>query len=283
MQISQRANHWQFSCSNPTDGTRPTTPGMGVAVTPAQNAYGAYVNLLLSSDTTDDIWLIEINVNNIGISGSARDGMITIGVDTAGGTSYTDTISNLVCGPASAVGGATFGLGVTFRFPLRIPAGSSVGVKGSVNSATLTAFNVGIAAWGRPTAPETVRAGAWVDTYGANTATSAGTGVTEGGVPDGAFVLLGTLARPCWALEYGIGCSNATMVNALIKTDIVAGINAITYLILNALSAKSTLESITRGQALASFDGQTGVALYGHVQSNNNNTGHSLAVYAIGG
>lgn len=283
----QRANQWQFTCGNPANGVRPTTPGMGVATTPAQNAYGAYVQLLAAATITDDIWLFEIGVSNIANSGSARDGMITIGIDNAGGTSYTDTIVDLVCGPAGAVGSSAFGTGVSFRFPLRIPAGSSVGVKGSVNSATLTAFSVAIAAWGKPTAPETVRVASWVDTYGASLATSAGTAITEGTASEGADVLIGTLARPCWALEYGIGCSNGTMVNALMKTDILLGSSSAAaqgnFSMFNALSAKSTIESITKPPGLVSVDGQSGLNFYGRIQSTNNNTGHSLAVYAIGG
>lgn len=284
MQSGARANDWRFQAQIPVAGTRPSGTAWGVSVTPAQNAYGAYVQLMAAATITDDIWLLEIVITNIAISTAARDGMITIGVDTAGGTAYVDTIIDLVCGPAIVL---LTGGGVVYKFNLKIPAGSSIGVKGSVNSATLTAFQVGLKVWGDPTDPTAQRAGSYVDSYGANLATSAGTAVTEGTASEGAYVAIGTLTRPCFAIEYGIGFGCTTMVAASIKTDIAIGDATNKQLVIVDAHAQTTAtEQIAKPESLTPCNGSTGSTFYGRTQHGNNATAPtnvSIAVYAVGG
>ena len=83
-------------------GVRPAA-AYGTSVTPGNNTYSSYVDLL--SATSEDSDWIEININSIGTSATATDTLVTIGVDPAGGTSYTDFIPHLLAsaaGPYSA-------------------------------------------------------------------------------------------------------------------------------------------------------------------------------------
>jgi hypothetical protein len=133
-----RVNEWLYTVSSRGITTRPSTL-LSKSVTPAQNAYGSYTQLIAGASVTDDCYEFELLVGTVAIAASARDCLVTIGIDEAGGTSYTrglerhrrrdQRVTYFSAGSFNAVG---------FRIPLRIKAGTSVAIKASVNSATLT-------------------------------------------------------------------------------------------------------------------------------------------------
>jgi hypothetical protein len=147
-----RVNEWLYTVSSRGITTRPSTL-LSKSVTPAQNAYGAYTQLLAGASVTDDCYEFDLFVGTVAIAASARDCLVTIGIDEAGGTSYTPVWSDIVVGPAGVYFSAGAYNAVGFRIPLKIKAGTSVAIKASVNSATLTAIVADCILRGRPTRP----------------------------------------------------------------------------------------------------------------------------------
>ncbi len=277
------SNEFGLIIHSTADGTQPAA-GMGAAVTPGNNAYGAYVSLIRGASLTDDCYELEICINNVGISATARDCVVSLALDPTGGTSFTVSLADLVAGPAvphTALGGGTW-----YRFPIFIKAGTSIGVAGAVNSATLTAFNVFCRAKCRPSRPDAIKVGTYIDQFGVTLAASAGTGITEGTVSDGTFVQLGAaLTRPCWYWEFGYGNNNTNVAQGAIYVDIAIGastsVNKVA--IANAFVLKNGTEQFTKNPSGAYARGAAGDLVFGRAQASAANTGSSIAAYGVGG
>jgi hypothetical protein len=202
------SNEFQLRISNVADGTRPAS-SFGTSITPGNNSYGSYTQLL--SATSDDAYEVWVCVSGVGVSAAAHSSMVTIGVDTAGGTTYTDLIPDLVCGPAGAFAGTAGEGGVWFRFPLFIPAGSTVAAKGSRSNGT-SAFQVLVVLHCQPTHPELLRCGTFVRAFGASVSTSQGTSITAGTTSEGSYTSLGTISdSELWYWEVGFGSDSSTI------------------------------------------------------------------------
>ncbi|MBA3421646.1 MAG: hypothetical protein H0U12_07105 [Thermoleophilaceae bacterium] len=283
--LSPYVNEFLYEVNRITDGTQPAG-GQGVSVTPAQNAFGTYAQILGTASSLPidfDCYELEILVNNSAITGTARDTMVTIGFDEAGGTTYTDKILHLVCGPTSlaADSGEWPAGGVTFKFPLRIKAGTSIAAKASVNSATLTAFQVSAIVRGKPTHPELIWAGSGVETIGASTGTSAGTGITSGGADEGAYTLLGSSTKRYRYMELGVGYNSAGMFYSANWVDIGIDAASTRRVIRNADFRTDTNETLTKRVALTPANVPAGSAIYARVQSTTASQTPSIAVYGV--
>ncbi len=279
-------NEFALTIESIADGTQPnvTTYG-GVSVTPAQNAYDAYAQVIAGSSVTDECQEIEIHISGIGASTAARDGMVTIGFDLAGGTSYTDKIVDLVCGPAARTGGGDGQECVKFMFPLRVPAGCSIGAKASVNSATLTAIRVKCVLRGRPTHPEHIWVGNFVTTFGADITTSAGTAITPGGASDSAWLQLGSaLTTPLHYWEFGYGINDATMQQGEVVIDIGLGdASNKRRVIANAEVFTQSIEIISKAPQGRYAHGAVGDIVYARAQrAGTPDSANSIAVYGVG-
>ena len=126
------------------DGTRPAA-AWGTSVTPGNNTYGSYAALISGASVTDDAHGILININSVSTSTAAKDCIVTIGIDPAGGASYTAFIEHLLCSCAGAYASAQCGAGgVNYYFPVRVPSGSSIAAKASVNNATVGTVRVAV-------------------------------------------------------------------------------------------------------------------------------------------
>src|SRR5690606_34323542 len=124
-------------------------------VTPGNNTYGSYAEVISDSSVTSDAFGILININSVSVGSSARDAILTIGIDPAGGTTYTDFISDLLCSCAPTyVRGSS---GAWYYFPVFIKAGTSIAAKGSVNNSTVGTMHVNVQLMCKPTRPELVR------------------------------------------------------------------------------------------------------------------------------
>lgn len=277
-------NEWGLVIPSTADGTRPNNAGFGSSITPGNNAYGSYVSLIAGASLTDDVYLIDICVNNVGIASTARDCVVSLGLDPAGGTSFTGVV-DLVCGPAALYGSGSLLGGTWYRFPYFIKAGTSIGMAGAVNSATLTAFSAYVVCYCRPSRPDAVTVGTYIDQYGVALASSAGTAITPGTTSDGAFTALGTAMRPGWWMEFGYGVNNSAMSAAMIHADVAIGSGAS---LKSAIS--NAMVSTTSGDQLAKHRGADGVAIvatgdviYGRSQAGAGTVGHSMAAYVVGG
>ncbi|MEQ1734883.1 MAG: hypothetical protein ABL886_00465 [Rhodoglobus sp.] len=225
---------------------------------------------------------LQIGFANTNLASNSNAGLATIGIDLAGGTTYTDWISNVICGPTSNVeDGYT-----QYYFPIRIPNGASLGIKAQGGSATPPAnpdcqFKI----FCKPTRPECIRVGSFVRTYGAVTATSEGTAVTPGGVSEGTYVELGTLADEIWGWEFGVTCTAAAIGAAVSHTDIAVGdaTNKI-RVIRNHVTTHGTSEVMAKLMTAFQFgEGPNGSKVYGRMQMEGTQTGCSLIAYGIGG
>jgi hypothetical protein len=278
-------NEWGLIISSIADGTRPTI-AMGTSITPAQNAYGSYSTLISGASLTDDVYEIEICVCNVAIGGTARDSVAALGIDPAGGTSFTK-VTDLVCGPAAGYTGVSVNVGGYFyRFPYFIKAGTSIGMAMSVNSATVTSVNAFVRCRCRPSRPDLVPVGKWIDSYGVTLASSNGTGITPGTTSEGTLVALGTASRAGWWVEFGYGCNNSAMQAGIIDVDLAVGNGSnLKFPILNHPVADSSSDSLSKRPGAGRYClVANGDILYGRAQTGATlETGHSMAAYVVGG
>ncbi len=200
--------------------TRPAST-IGTSITPLQNSFSTYAEILSDTNVTRDCYGILINVNGLNVSTAAKDALCTIGIDTAGGTSYVDLIPNLLVSCAWAYTAAPGGH--WYYFPIYIPAGSAIAAKGSVNNAAPGTFRVAVRLFGAPSDPSSIVCGQGVEAIGVVTASSRGTAVTSGTTSEGSWTSLGTTTRNCFAWQYGMGVNDGTMTALLYHADLSYG------------------------------------------------------------
>jgi len=275
-------NEWGLIIESVADGTRPTA-AWGTSITPGNNVYGAYAQVLTA--TSDETFLFRITLASFFVSAASRNALVTIGIDPAGGTSYTDLISDLVasCAPNafSALPGPT-----VYEFPLRIPAGATVAAKASVNNATVGTGRVSIQLFGRPSRPELVKAGTFVTTFGSSPASSSGTAITPGTTAEGAFTQIGSaLTVPLWYWEFGLGINNATMANNNQHVDLALGDATNKKIVIpNGIVAETSSETLAKLTLGRNGLGAVGDLVYARAQTGPNaaSTGMSIIAYGVG-
>ena len=117
--------HQDFKWQLASTSTRPAA-AYGSVITPGLNTMGSWVQLLTGAQMANDAYGILININNSSTSATTRNILLDVGVDNAGGTSYTVKIPYLMGGHASPynIGSG----GIWYYFPLFIPKSSGVPV-----------------------------------------------------------------------------------------------------------------------------------------------------------
>lgn len=199
-------------------GANPSST-IGTLVTPgASNAEGSWTQVASSGNIAQDCYWIYLRIGDNNTANNSKPQLLDIGVDPAGGTSYTAVISNLVMGMASS---ATVGY-KTFCFPLFIKAGSSVAVRIQGANATAGTVRVGVKFYGQPTRPENVPVGTIAQTFGSIT-NSNGTSFTPGNAADGAWVSLGTANAPLWWWQLGVQIDNGSQSTHYTYIDLAVG------------------------------------------------------------
>jgi hypothetical protein len=159
-----------------------------------------------------------IAVGGGNLTAVAKNHLLDIGVDPAGGTSYTAVISNISCGQTQAV---TTGWD-EFVFPFFVKAGSSVAVR--VQGSHTTAGTVRVVAdfFGRPTNPEMVPCGTYSETIGTIT-NSNGPTIVAGSTAEGAWTSIGTTAKDLWNWTLGYQLNNGTITASYYAVDLAYG------------------------------------------------------------
>lgn len=201
-------------------GANPAS-GAGTSVTPgASNAEGSWTQIASAANIARDTYWILLTVSGGATSGSQKDHLLDIGVDPAGGTSYTAQISNIICG-------YTAGLNVapgarTYMVPLYIKAGSTVAVRAQGNNATAGTLRVQAKFLGDPVNPENVPIGQYSETIGTIT-NSGGVSFTPGNAADGTWVSLGTTAKNLWWWQLCPQVSNGTITTLFTYVDLAVG------------------------------------------------------------
>jgi hypothetical protein len=281
-----RVNEYLYQQSSRGLTTRPNIL-LTKSVTPAQNAYGSYTTLIAGANLTEDVYELDVYVGTIAISAAARDGMFQIGVDPTGGTSFSPIVADVVAGPAAVFFQNAVG-GTAYRFPILIRAGSSVGIAGSVNSATLTAFLADCFVRGKPTRPDLIPlVGQFVRSYGASIATSAGTTVVPGTSAEGLWYEIGTLVDTIGYFEVGYGINDSTMTTIQYDVDIAIGDATNKRIVAQGITfMASANETLSKGIGQGFYaQGNPGDKLYARSQSSNNtiDDNQSIAIYGVGG
>ena len=277
-------NEWGLIIESVADGTRPATTTWGTSVTPGNNAYGSYAQVLTA--TSDETYLCRIMISAIGVSGAAKDCLVTIGIDPAGGTSYTDFIVDLSASNAPNL----VSLGLLphiYEFPVIIPSGATVAAKASVNNATVGTARVALTLFGRPSRPELVKAGTFVTTFGSTPASSSGTAITPGTASEGAWTQIGSaLTVPLWHWEWGIAVNSATMANNLHLVDIGLGDASNKKIVVpNGIAGESASEGLAKMTQGRNGLGAVGDIVYARVQTGPNaaTANTSIIVHGVGG
>src|SRR5688572_15189701 len=126
-----------------------TTPGTSV-IPGASNVEGSWTQIASSSNIADDIYWTHFRITDGGTSAAAKGHLLDLGVDPAGGTSYTEVIANIVCGMSGNDGNPQ----PHFLFPLFIKSGSSVAVRVQGSNATAGTLRVSARFYGDPSRPE---------------------------------------------------------------------------------------------------------------------------------
>lgn len=213
---------FQWEYSN-VSATRPNTAGWGTSHTPSTTAdtFSTYATLVSSANITQDVYGVMLCFNNAASSNTIRNTLVNIGVDTAGGTSFSTRIPDLYASSASPLAGS--GMGVWYYFPLYIPSGSSIGIQ--AGSTTATAFHTAIWLYGLPRRPEAIRTGSYVTAFGATRGTSwRGTNVTLGTTNEGLFTPIGSATTQShWWWQAGWGQADASQSLQAVTLDIAAG------------------------------------------------------------
>ncbi len=184
------------------DATPSTTIGTSVTSGGSANTLGSWTQVLTAL-SRDAHW-ISIAMSGNQLTGNQRDVLFDIGVDPAGGTSYTAVKTWL-----SASCAASIGTSPAYCFPLYIPAGATVAIRAQCNAASI-ATKFAVRAWGDPSFPEMFPRGIYQELVGSITG-SAGVGFTPGNGAWGSWQLIGTTSRPLWFWQFGVGVSSATM------------------------------------------------------------------------
>ena len=275
-----QTNEWGLTISS-IDGVRPGT-STGTSVTPTNNTTGGtFATLIASGTLTEDAYAIELCVNNVGISGAARDCIVTLGLDPAGGTSFTDTV-NLLCGQASTMN--NLGIGHKFWFPLWIKAGTTIGARASVNSATVTAIQAYAKVFCKPRRPELIWCGQKIEELGLTIGSSTGTSVTAGTASEGSWTSIGTTTRSHRFYEFGFGMNDAATTNNAYAVDVSVGDASNKKIIIaDHVIGTRDVEMASKPSCPTWARSTAGDVVYARTQAGPNAAStHSIAVYAMG-
>ena len=257
----------------------------GPTITPGNNAYGSYTQLIAGASVTDDVYGIWININAMAVSGSARDALVKIGVDPAGGSSYTDFVVDLSGSCAGAANGTGLG-GIVYYFPLRVRAGTSIALAASVNNGTVGTCSAWCWLKSKQSHPERARIGSFVRTFGSTLASSSGTALTPGTNAKGSYVQLGSaLVEPLWFWQIGVFNNNAVGNNNPLAFDLALGTASNKRIVIADLPIiANTAEALHYVSLGAEAVGAPGDLVYARAAAQGApSTGWSAAAYGIGG
>ncbi len=207
---------WQYS--NVTS-TR-LVAGWGTSHTSgAAPNFSTYATLVTAANVTNDVYGIELVFSNAFLSATTRNLLVNIGVDNAGGTTFITKIPALMAGHA---GSMIVGGGITYYFPLYIPAGSSIGIQAT--GTTAFAFNTAIKLFGQPRRPDAVRVGSYITNFGTTTTGALGTAITLGTTARGTYTQVGAATtRSHWWWQMGYSYVDTNVAAGSVAFDMAAG------------------------------------------------------------
>lgn len=212
-------NIWGWSFTN-SDSAQATNIGTAVTPTVSSGAPTTFTQVATGANIAYDVYWVIIGIFGGNTTGQIKNHALDIGVDPAGGSSYTAVISNILCGQTGAFG--TNG-GYWCAFPLSIRAGSSVGVRVRGSYTTAGTVRVLTTFFGRPSKPEICPVGSYSETLGFTAASTAGVSFTPGNGAEGAWAVIGSATRDLWWWQLGFTIANTTTTAAITHVDLAYG------------------------------------------------------------
>lgn len=201
-------------------GSNPAST-IGTSVTPgASNNLGSWTQIASGANIANDVVGFYLQVHAGSTATASKPQLMDIGVDPAGGTSYTAIISSFQIGASPTLAQAG---NREHYFPFGIKAGSSVAVRIRGANATAGTVRVVMRFYGRASNPLMVPVGTFSETLGAVTASSEGTSFTPGNAADGGWVDLGATTRDMWWWQLGYCISNGTITAEYTYIEIAYG------------------------------------------------------------
>lgn len=217
--LCTNANEFNWSVNN--YGSTYTNTGFGTQITAHASAHtkGDTVELIATAALTEDCYGISISFVGGNAAGTAKNFLVDIMVDEAGGTSWSVKIPDLLVG-SPAITQRNY----RYYFPIFIKAGSSVGARMQANVGALT-LRCGIKLLGKPSRIELLKYGHTVETYGVQPATnSSGTAITPGTSAMGAYTAsIGTTSRDYWFWQMGWATADGSITAGQYAFDIAVG------------------------------------------------------------
>lgn len=260
----------------------------GNTMTPGNNTYGSFASIISGASVTDDVYGFWLCIDGSAVSGAARNCLVKIGLDPAGGTSFSQLLISDLSGSCagfnsqfnSAVGG------IWYWFPLFIKAGTSIGSAASVNNATVGACQAYVRLHCKPSRPDLLRVGTFVRTFGSTPASSSGTAITPGTGAKSSYVQLGSAtADNLWWWNLGVFCNNNAMNDNMSFWDLAIGDASNKRNVIPDQwvipSSSETLAFRSYGGYAQSAPGDLVYARAGGISASP--TGMSVAAYAVGG
>lgn len=184
------------------------TPGAAVASSTTANTEGSWVQVASATNIANDVDGFHLMIHGYSAATNTRTALVDVGVDPAGGTSYTELISDIL------VGGVPTGTSNTLEmfFPIKIKKGSTVAVRqlarwGAISMRVATRF------FGSPTSKGIFPVGSYSETLGSGVTIPKGTEFTPGNAADGTWTSLGVTTKPLWWWQLGYSIYN-TVVTA---------------------------------------------------------------------
>lgn len=279
----QSAQSWTYDNWGANPGS-----AIGTSVVPgASNALGNWTQIASSANIAQDVYGIYVQIHTGATSAAIKNHLVDIGVDPAGGTSYTAIISDFAVGasPSLSQAGAR-----EFYFPFFIRAGSSVAARVRGSNATAGTVRVAARFYGRRSQPEVFPVGSYSQTFGAVTASSRGTTITPGNAADGAWLDLGAVTNPLWWWQLGYGIDNATITAEYTYFELAHGDSTNKHTIFKMMHGGTTSETCglaAQTQLLWHAAYQpvpAGANIYVRARCNNApDTGYHVNVLGIGG
>lgn len=189
-------------CTDNYASTPATTVGT-LFTAGANNVDGTAVSCIAA--LAHDVHKIRLRINGVGTSGSDVQAAGDLLIDPAGGTSWSELITDLVCGFTGASSQAIY---TRYDFPLWIPAGASIGWRcKQSHTADMTSGRILVEAYGEPANPAMWWCGSGVETAGISD--SKGTAITSDNASFGSWTSVGSPTTRLWkSVQMGINGSD---------------------------------------------------------------------------
>jgi len=198
-------------------GTSPSaTPGTSISSSTSANTKGSWTQVLSALASTG--YGIYVRLSDAASSSEDRQHLVDIGVDPAGGSSYSVVLPDLNGGNVPAISNGC----VEYYFPIVLPAGATVAARTQHQAAAARTIRVGVQVDLRPTVPWAWPAGAIVERIG-TISSSRGVSFTPGNAADGSWTSLGTLTYATTWVQLGYALSAAVANAERTYVDLGAG------------------------------------------------------------